>query len=57
MNELIQALEEYISFLEGHISSNSTYLWSHGMHPTDDEIAKGKELREKILLIKNNIKL
>lgn len=40
--------KEYIEFLEKVISSTATYLHFHGQPASEEDIAKGRELREKI---------
>lgn len=48
MKDLIKAYKDYIKFLGEEIDSNAVYLYIHGIHPIDDKIKKGIELRDRI---------
>lgn len=55
-DELIEALNAYILFLEIVVTGSSFYLQVHGQGATETEIKAGIELREKINTLKNKTK-
>jgi len=44
----LKAYKDYINFLESRIIDNATFLDIHGMHASEREIERGKELRKAI---------
>ena len=48
MEQIIQAQQEYIQFLENYLGGLAGYLDSHNMGASDEDVAKGKELRKNI---------
>lgn len=50
--DLIKAQTEYIKLLENECSRMSIFCHIHGNNPKQEDIIKGKQLREEIKLCK-----
>jgi len=55
MKELIEAYEEYIQLLSDEEVANLAFLYVHGIRTDPQLVEKGKELREKIKKLKEEL--
>ncbi len=53
--ELIEAQKKYIEFLGNDIRKNATFLHVHGLTTSEEDIKKGKELRQKIKILESQL--
>jgi len=54
-DELIATLKEYIALLGNELDKNITFLYVHGILASEEAIAEGKRLREKIEALEQRI--
>ncbi len=52
IEELIKAYDEYIKLLEQECGSFGAFAFTHGIGSSEENVAKGEELRQRIRELK-----
>lgn len=54
-DQLVEAYGDYVAFLTNQLKGSSSFLYSHGITASEEDVRKGQKMREQIASLKQAV--